>query len=308
MIDVAIIGAGPAGLSAGLYASRMGLKTVIYEKLNPGGQITLSSEIENYPGVCAENLSGIDLMMCWPEQVKKFGAVIENKEVQSILKNDDGTFNISFANSSNIDAISVIIATGSHPKNAGFENEDEFRGRGVSTCAVCDGFFYRGKNVAVIGGGDTALEEAIYLSKIVSKVYLIHRRDEFKACPQTVERAEKIENIEFILNSSVTKAYGNQFLEGIIINNDKDLKVDGVFTFVGYVKNTQLLKNNDEFICDINEYGEIVVDINMKTSNEGLYAAGDIRVSSPKQVVSAAGDGAVAALEVVKYVDNFKNS
>jgi len=308
MIDVAIIGAGPAGLSAGLYASRMGLKTTIYEKLSPGGQITLSSEIENYPGVCGENLSGIDFMSCWPSQAKKFGAVIEEKEVISVSKNSDNSFKISFKDDSSVDAISVIVATGSRPRKAGFENEDEFRGKGISTCAVCDGFFYRGKEVAVIGGGDTALEEAIYLSKIVSKVYLIHRRDEFRASPNTIKRVKSIENIEFILNSVVTKAYGNQFLEGIIINNEKDLKVDGVFTFVGNDRNIDLLKNDDEFICEVNEYGEVVVDISMKTSLSGLYAVGDIRLSSPKQVICAAGDGAVAALEAVKYVDKYKNN
>ena len=309
MIDVAIIGAGPAGLSAGLYASRMGLKTNIYEKLNPGGQIVLSSEIENYPGVCGENMSGIDLMSCWPEQVKKFGAIIENKEVESISKNEDGSFTIFFADSS-IKAISVIVATGSHPRKAGFENENEFIGKGISTCAVCDGFFYRNKEVAVIGGGNTALEEALYLSKIVSKVYLIHRRDTFRAAPNTIKRVESTNNIELILNSNVKKVYGTQFVEGIIVNQENqevDLKVDGVFVFVGNDRNNGILKDkNQEFICNVNSQGEVLVDIQMKTSIDGLYAVGDIRVSSPKQVISSAGDGAVAALEVVKYVDKFK--
>ena len=162
MIDVAIIGGGPAGLSAGLYASRMGLKTKIFEKLTPGGQITLSSEIENYPGVC-DVKSGLELMQCWPEQAKKFGCEIESIEVKKVYKEDN--FKIELSNGT-IEAKSVIISTGASPRRAGFENEEKFIGKGISTCAVCDGFFYRNQEVAVIGGGDTALEEALYLSGI----------------------------------------------------------------------------------------------------------------------------------------------
>jgi len=301
MLDVAIIGGGPAGLSAGLYASRMGLKAKIFEKLTPGGQITLSSEIENYPGVC-DVKSGLELMQCWPEQAKKFGCEIESIEIKSIQK-EDNIFKIN----REIDAKSVIIATGASPKRAGFENEEEFIGKGISTCAVCDGFFYRNQEVAVIGGGDTALEEAIYLSTIASKVYLIHRRDKFRAAPATIERVLANDKIEILYNSKVKKVYGEQFVDGIIIDKDNtevDLKVPGVFVFVGNTKNTDILKSENGFICDMCEDGSVCVDLNMHTSLPGLFAVGDIRKDAKKQVVCAAADGAVAALEVVKYVEN----
>jgi thioredoxin reductase (NADPH) len=302
MLDVAIIGAGPAGLSAGLYASRMGLKTKIFEKLNPGGQITLSSEIENYPGVC-DVKSGLELMECWPKQAQKFGCEIEINIVSKIYKEDN--FKIVL-NDRVEEAKNVIIATGASPKRAGFEGEEEFIGKGVSTCAVCDGFFYRNQEVAVIGGGDSALEEAIYLSSIAKKVYLIHRRDKFRAAPATIKRVLSNDKIKILYNSKVKKVYGEQFVEGIIINQDNkeiDLKVPGVFVFVGNRKNTDILKDDKEFICKMCEDGSVCVDLNMQTSLKGLYAVGDIRANSPKQVVCAAGDGAVAALAIVKEIN-----
>jgi len=302
MLDVAIIGAGPAGLSAGLYASRMGLKTKIFEKLNPGGQITLSSEIENYPGVC-DVKSGLELMECWPKQAQKFGCEIEINIVSKIYKEDN--FKIVL-NDRVEEAKNVIIATGASPKRAGFEGEEEFIGRGVSTCAVCDGFFYRNQEVAVIGGGDSALEEAIYLSGIAKKVYLIHRRDKFRAAPATIKRVLSNDKIKILYNSKVKKVYGEQFVEGIIVNQDNkeiDLKVPGVFVFVGNIKNTDILKDDKEFICKMCEDGSVCVDLNMQTSLKGLYAVGDIRANSPKQVVCAASDGAIAALAIVKEIN-----
>jgi thioredoxin reductase (NADPH) len=306
--ELIIIGGGPAGLSAGLYASRMGLDATIYEKLTPGGQITLSSEIENYPGVC-EVKSGLDLMQCWPKQAKRFGCKIESNEVKSIKKIDN-YFEIELFDKK-IKSLSVIVATGASPKRAGFENEEKFIGKGISTCAVCDGFFYKNQEVAVIGGGDTALEEALYLSGIASKVYLIHRRDKFRASPATVKRVLENDKIEILYNSQVKKVYGEQFVEGIIIsqeNKEIDLKVPGVFVFVGNSKNTEVLKSENGFICEMCEDGSVEVDLNMKTSVDGLYAVGDIRKDAAKQVVCAAADGAVAALQAVKYVDEIKNS
>jgi thioredoxin reductase (NADPH) len=308
MKDLVIIGGGPAGLSAGLYASRMGIDTTIYEKLTPGGQITLSSEIENYPGVC-DVKSGLELMQCWPKQAEKFGCKIESSEVKSIKKVEN-YFEIELFDKT-IQSLSVIVATGASPKRAGFENEEEFIGKGISTCAVCDGFFYRNQEVAVVGGGDTALEEALYLSGIASKVYLIHRRDKFRASPATVKRVLENDKIEILYNSKVKKVYGEQFVDGIIIsqeNREIDLKVPGVFVFVGNSKNTEVLKNEDGFICEMCDDGSVMVDLNMKTSLAGLYAVGDIRKDAAKQVVCAAADGAVAALQAVKYVDEIKNS
>ena len=295
MYDIIIIGAGPAGLSSGIYASRLGAKTLILEKLTPGGQITLSSEIENYPGVC-EVKSGIEFMSCWPDQAKKFGAEIKSEEVKEIKK--DKIFIVK-TSKNEYKSKALIVATGSTPKKAGFEGEEEFTGRGVSYCAVCDGFFYKDKIVAVIGGGDTALEEALYLSKIAKKVYLIHRRDKFRAAPSTQKKVFNTPNIEIIFNETVKKVLGKEFVEGIILSSNKEIKVDGVFVFVGMKVNNELIKD----LVELNEWGEVKVNLNMQTSVDGLYAAGDIRENSVKQVVAAAGDGAIAAINAVKYVE-----
>ncbi len=296
MYDIIIIGAGPAGLSAGLYASRLGAKTLILEKLTPGGQITLSSEIENYPGIC-EVKSGLELMSCWPQQAMKFGAEIKSEEVKK-LKMENGKWKVETSNNE-YTSKAIIVATGANPKKAGFEGEIKYTGKGVSYCAVCDGFFYKGKDVAVIGGGDTALEEALYLSKIAQKVYLIHRRDKFRAAPLTQKKVFNTQNIEIIYNESVKKVFGNEFLEGIILSSGKEIKIDGVFVFVGMKINNELIKD----LVKLNEWGEVKVDLNMQTSLKGLYAVGDIRQNAVKQVVAAAGDGAIAAINAVKYME-----
>jgi len=298
MYDVIIIGAGPAGLSAGMYASRLGAKTLIIEKLMPGGQITLSSEIENYPGVC-EVKSGIELMQCWPNQAKRFGAEIINDEVIQIEKQEN--FKIK-THSNEYHSKVVIIATGSSHKRAGFEGEVDFIGKGVSYCAVCDGYFYKDKIVAVIGGGDTALEEALYLSKIAKKVYLIHRRSEFRAAPKTQQKVFNTPNIEIILNERVKKVFGKEFVEGIILSSNKVLKVDGVFVFVGMKPNNELVKN----LVELNSHGEVKVNLKMQTSLKGMFAAGDIREESVKQVVAAAGDGASAAINAIRYLKEYE--
>ncbi|QOY53505.1 thioredoxin-disulfide reductase [Candidatus Sulfurimonas baltica] len=308
MLDCAIIGGGPAGLTAGLYTTRGGLENVtMFEKGMPGGQITSSSEIENYPGVTGE-ITGMDLMMPWPEQCQKFGLKHEMVEVKRVTKDGD-IFKIHKEDGSITEAHSVIIGTGSSPRRAGFAGEDEFFGKGVSTCATCDGFFYKGKEVAVVGGGDTALEEALYLAKICSKVYLIHRRDTFRSAPNTVARIKKTENIELVLNSVPHEVYGDAMgVTGLRVKNKngeiRDIKVPGVFTFVGNdVNNQTLIQEDGSFLCDVNKSGEVIVDISMKTSIDGLFATGDMRIAAPKQVVSAAGDGAVAALQAISYVD-----
>jgi thioredoxin reductase (NADPH) len=312
ILDCAIIGGGPAGLTAGLYTTRGGLENVtMFEKGMPGGQITQSSEIENYPGVTGE-ITGMDLMMPWPEQCQKFGLKHAMVEVTRISKDGD-IFKIHKGDGTTEEAHSVIIGTGSSPRRAGFAGEDELFGKGVSTCATCDGFFYKGKEVAVVGGGDTALEEALYLAKICTKVYLIHRRDSFRASPNTVKRIKNAQNIELVLNSVPDEVYGdNMGVTGIRVkNNDgelRDIEVPGVFTFVGNdVNNQTLIQEDGTFLCDMNKQGEVIVDISMKTSIPGLYATGDMRIAAPKQVVSAAGDGAVAALQAISYVDELLN-
>jgi thioredoxin reductase (NADPH) len=313
ILDCAIIGGGPAGLTAGMYATRGGLENVVmFEKGMPGGQITQSSEIENYPGVTGE-VSGMEFMMPWPAQCQKFGLKHEMVAVNRVSKEGE-IFKIHKEDGTISQAHSVIVCTGSSPRRAGFAGEDELFGRGVSTCATCDGFFYKGKEVAVVGGGDTALEEALYLAKICSKVYLIHRRDSFRASPNTVERVKNAQNIELILNSIPQEVYGdNMGVTGLLVKGGsgeiRDIKVPGVFTFVGNDVNNQILIQEDgNFLCDVNKHGEVIVDISMTTSVHGLFAAGDMRLSAPKQVVSAAGDGAVAALQAISYVDEKLNS
>lgn len=312
MLDLAIIGGGPAGLTAGLYATRGGLDNVtMFEKGMPGGQITGSSEIENYPGVTGE-ISGMDLMMPWPEQCQKFGLKHSMVEVLSVEHKNDGTFTIHKGDRTSEDALAVVICTGSTPKRVGFKGEDDLFGKGVSTCATCDGFFYKKKEVAVIGGGDTALEESLYLAKICSKVYLVHRRNKFRAAPNTIKRVMETENIELVLNATPEEVYGDAMgVTGLKVKTAegiRDIPVPGVFTFVGMNVNNEVLKKEDgSAICELNEQGEVIVDLRMRTSTPGLFAAGDIRIDAPKQVVCAAGDGAVAAISAIAYIDEKLN-
>ncbi len=309
MLDCAIIGGGPAGLTAGLYATRGGLKEVVlFEMGLPGGQITQSSEIENYPGFFDHTKTGMDFMNTWQEQCFHFGLKHEMQKVERVAKRGEH-FTITLENGDTIEAKTAIVCTGSTPKRAGFKGEDEFFGRGVSTCATCDGFFYKGKPVTVLGGGDTALEEAIYLSGIVSDVYLVHRRDTFRAAPSTIERAKSKENIHFVLDSVVEEVMGDAMgVHSVRVRNLKTgeeqvLETPGLFVFVGHNVNNSVLKDeNGNFICEVNDWGQVVVDLSMRTSVEGLYAAGDLRIEAPKQVVVAAGDGATAALQVISYI------
>lgn len=310
MLDLAIIGGGPAGLSAGLYATRGGLKNVVmFEKGMPGGQITSSSEIENYPGQKAPGESGMDFMSTWVAQCTHFGLKHEMAGVERVVKNPDGSFTVKLEGGKEELAKAVIVATGSTPRRAGFAGEDEFFGRGVSTCATCDGFFYKNKEVAVLGGGDTAIEEALYLANICSRVYVIHRRDEFRAAPITLEKARANAKIEFITSAVIKQAYGDKAgLAGLIINTkdgERDLKVPGVFVFVGLnVNNDVLRQENGEFVCQTEAGGQVSVDLKMQTSVPGLFAAGDIRKDAPKQVIVAASDGAMAALSALSYIES----
>ena len=308
MLDLAIIGGGPAGLTAGLYATRGGLKNVVmFEMGMPGGQITTSSEIENYPGQ-GQIMSGMELMANWPEQCQKFGLKHEMNQVTNVKKVND-IFEVTTGDGKVQEAKTVLLATGSVPRRAGFKGENEFFGKGVSTCATCDGFFYRGKEVAVIGGGDTAIEEAVYLAKLCKKVYIVHRRDTYRAAPSTIEHMKHTENIEEITNVMVEEVYGdNSGVLGLKVKHKdsgeiRDLPVPGVFVFVGRdVLNEPLKQEDGSFLCDVNEQGEVIVDLKMRTSVKGLYVAGDVRVDAAKQVVCAAGDGATAAVNIIEYI------
>lgn len=312
MLDLAIVGGGPAGLTAGLYATRGGLKEVVmFEMGMPGGQITQSSEIENYPGQ-AEVVTGMELMESWPKQAMHFGLKHEMDQVTKVSRKEDGTFHLVTAGGKEYDALTVIVCTGSVPKRAGFPGEAEFFGRGISTCATCDGFFYKGKEIAMLGGGDTALEEALYMANIASKVYLVHRRDAFRASPATVERVKANANIELVLNASVKEVYGDTMgVNGLKVEikgeGERDIPVPGVFVFVGRdVKNDVLKQDDGSFLCDVNEAGEVIVDLSMKSSVPGLFAAGDIRIQAAKQVVCAAADGAVAGIQAIGFVEHAK--
>jgi len=309
MLDCAIIGGGPAGLTAGLYTTRGGLQNVtMFEMGMPGGQITQSSEIENYPGFFEHDKTGMDFMDTWQKQCFHFGLKHEMKKVERVAKTGEH-FTVTLEGGESVEAKTVIVGTGSTPKRAGFNGEDAFFGKGVSTCATCDGFFYKDKPVTVLGGGDTALEEAFFLSNICSDVYVVHRRDTFRAAPPTLDRVMRKENIHLVTDSVIEEAYGDAMgLQGVKIKNTKTNKITdmantGLFVFVGHnVRNEVLKDESGAFICKMNDWGQVIVDLSMKTSVAGLFAAGDIRIEAPKQVVSAAGDGSIAALQVISYI------
>ena len=310
MLDLAIVGGGPAGLAAGLYATRGGLKEVImFERGMPGGQITSSSEIENYPGV-AQVMDGMSFMSAWNEQCMRFGLKHEMVGVERISKNADGSFSVIIEGGKVQNARAVIVCTGSAPRKAGFKGEAEFFGKGISTCATCDGFFYKNKEVAVLGGGDTAIEEALYLANICAKVYVVHRREGFRAAPVTLEKARKNDKIEFITNATIDEAYGDASgLLGVKVRLKdgtlRDLQVPGIFVFVGLdVRNEVLRQENGEFLCEMQSGGQVSVNLKMLTNVAGLFTAGDLRQDAPKQVVCAAADGATAALSAMSYIES----
>lgn len=300
--DVIIIGAGPAGLSAGLYASRATLNTLIIEKAVVGGQITTTTEIENYPG--ASEVTGPELVDKMKEQCLNFGAKIINDEVLSVEKKDDGLFYVK-ANKDEYIAKSCIIASGSSPRELGIKGEREYRGMGVSYCATCDAGFFTGFEVCVVGGGDTALKEAIYLTKFAKKVTIIHRRDEFRGGKSWEKKARENDKIHFLLSHEPVEIIGeNSMVTAIKVKNKKtgeiyDYKTDGVFMFVGHNPNSDLVKN----MVDVDENGYIITDDSLQTSIKGLFVAGDVRKKALRQVVTAASDGAICATGAEEFID-----
>ena len=300
MIDVAIIGSGPAGLTAAIYAARAGLSATVFESVFLGGQVSKTYEVENYPGV--ERMSGMDLMMKIDAQAKEFGAEYKNEEITEI-RPAEGNGYLLVTPSGEEAARTVILTTGAKPRLLGVPGEDTFSGRGVSYCATCDGAFYRGKRAAVVGGGNTALEDAVFLSRYCETVYLIHRRDEFRADKSLQEKAKAASNIEIRYDTVVTKLFGGTALEGAILKNvntgeETELSVNGVFVAVGTVPNSTLLDG----VVEKDPAGYIITDASMATNLPGVFAAGDARNTPLRQIITAAADGAVAAYSASVYL------
>ncbi len=304
--DVIIIGAGPAGLAAGLYASRARLNTLIIEKDSAGGQIATTDEVANYPG-SIQNASGPSLIARMVEQADEFGAKRVSDEITSVELN--GKIKVLKGLKEEYQAKTVIIATGAVPKPIGCPGEKELTGRGVSYCATCDAAFFEDLEVYVVGGGDSAVEEAMYLTKFARKVTIVHRRDELRAAKSIQEKAFKNEKMAFMWDSVITEVKGDGILESMVVKNvktgeereifaDEDDGTFGVFVFVGYNPATKLFEGTIEM-----ENGYIKTDDDMKTNVPGVFAAGDNRVKSLRQVVTATADGAIAAVQAEKYIN-----
>ena len=299
--DVAIIGAGPAGLSAALYCARAQLKTLVFEKNVVGGLITQTEEIENYPGSNFGS-TGFSLTQQMFEQAEAAGAEFAYEEICSLEKNGD-TFVLKTSLENEYEARCIIIAGGTLPRLLGIKGEKEFRGRGVSYCATCDAGFFRGKTVGVVGGGDTAVKEADYLSRFADKVIVFHRRDAFRASKVVAAKVDSNSKVQTRYNTVVEEIYGNFTVEGVhtrntVTGDNEDISLDGVFVFAGYIPNTELYK--ELLILDGN--GNIITDNEMHTSCKGIFAAGDIRNTTLRQVITAASDGAVAAVYAEKFL------
>jgi thioredoxin reductase (NADPH) len=300
--DVVIIGAGPAGLAASIYTGRARLRTVVLEKALPGGQILLTDWVENYPGF-PEGIAPFDLIENFRKQAERFGAAIKTDEVRSLRKEDD--FWAVVGQEREYVARSVIIATGAAYRRLGIPNEARLTGRGVSYCATCDAPFFRDGVVAVVGGGDNALTEAIMLAKFCRKLILIHRRDQFRAIKILQERVFSNPKIEILWNSVVESAEGRNQLERIVVRNVKEsrtfsLELDGLFVSIGTDPHTDFVKG----LLELNKWREIKVKPDMSTSQAGIFAAGDVADACPKQVITAAGTGVVAALAVNDYLES----
>jgi thioredoxin reductase (NADPH) len=303
MYDVIIIGGGPAGLTAGLYTSRARLKTLLIEKGFTGGQVMTTEWIENYPGF-EDGISGAELSQKMEKQAVKFGLEIAQGSVIGVSSNGR-VKEVALENDTKYEAKAVILATGSNPRPLKIEGEDEFRGRGVSYCATCDGAFFRGATLVVIGGGDSAVEEGIFLTKFADKVYIVHRRDELRACKVVQERAFENPKIEFVWDSVPEKIIGDEtgvtelHIKNVKTEEQSVIKTTGIFIYVGYDPNTEFLNE----IVDLNDSKYILGNEDMSTSAAGIFVAGDVRKKTLKQIATAVGDGATAAMAAEKYIE-----
>lgn len=305
IFDVMILGAGAAGLSAGIYSSRAKLSTIILNMGAVGGQMVLTDEIANYPGV--ELTKGYMLANTMKKQAKDFGCKIKSNIKIASLNLDDSLKTVVLKDGRKFQAKSVILAPGGKPRSLNIVGEDKFKGTGVSYCATCDGDFFTGKELIVVGGGNSALEEAVTLTNYASKLTIVHQFDYFQAFEQAVQEAKKNPKIEFILDSELRGFYGKDTLEKVSIEHlpsgkMSEMKIDGVFIFTGYQPNTELLEDK----VRLNERKEIIVDADMKTNVEGVFAAGDCIVKKYRQVTTAVADGTIAALSAAEYIQNRK--
>ena len=299
--DVIIIGGGPGGYTAALYAARANLSTLVIEKFAPGGQMATTDIVENYPGF-VEGINGFDLGMQMKKGAERFGVKTKLAEVLSV-ELDKGP-KLIHTKKLTYEAKTVILALGASPRELGLENERNLRGRGVSYCATCDGSFYRDKTVVIVGGGNTAVADAIFLAKICKKVYLVHRRDELRASKTYMEVLENTENIEFVWSSEVVEILEDQTVTGVKIKSRKDDSIrevacDGIFVAIGNVPSTDLIKGQVE----LDEAGYVPADETTRTNIPGVFAVGDMRAKPLRQIVTAVADGAVAAKFAEEYID-----
>jgi thioredoxin reductase (NADPH) len=307
--DLAIIGGGPAGLSAGIYGARAGLSTVILEKLAPGGQVVTTDIVENYPGF-TEPITGYELIEKMLGQATKFGVEIRSSEVTGINAPPGEDRKLLSVGDGSISALAVIIATGARHRRLGIPGEDRFWGRGISCCATCDGMFYRDKHVVVVGGGDTAIKEAIFLTRFASEITLVHRRDRLRATKVLQDRIFAMSSkIEFAWKTVVKEILGEDNVQAVRLNSvdsgdESVLECDGVFIFVGFMPNTEFLRGSVE----LNERGYIITDEDMGTSVPGVFACGDARKKLLRQIVTACGEGATASYAAQMYVEDIKGT
>lgn len=304
MHDVVIVGGGPAGFTAALYCARAKLDTLLIERMFSGGQMATTYLMENYPGF-EEPISGPDLAIRMENQARKFGALIVNDDVID-LQLEDKIKTVRTKNNS-YRSKAVILSMGASPRELGIPKEKEFRGAGVSYCATCDGAFYKDKIVAVVGGGDTAAEDALYLTRFCPKIYIIHRRDSMRAAKMLQDELLNNKKVEFMWDSKVEEIIGRYGVEGVKVRNLKtnelrDVQVEGIFVAIGMVPNTELVKGK----VLLNESGYVVTDDKMQTNIPGVYAAGDIREKVLRQAITAASDGAVAAYMAERYINENK--